>query len=60
MHKYQHKESKKMKEQEMISQTKEQDKFLETNTNETEIYDLSDRIQNNHRKDAIRSQENKA
>ena len=44
----------------MISQTKEQDKFLETNTNETEIYDLSDRIQNNHRKDAIRSQENKA
>lgn len=60
MHKYQHKESKKMKEQEMISQTKEQDKFLETNTNETEIYDLSDRIQNNHHKDALGSQENKA
>lgn len=49
-----------MKEQEMISQTKEQDKFLETNTNETEIYDLSDRIQNNHHKDALGSQENKA
>ena len=43
LHRKQHRESGKIKKQRKMIQTKEQDKSLERNLNETEISDLSDR-----------------
>lgn len=47
----------KMNKQVNMFQTREQDKFQETNLNEIEISDLPDRIQNNSHKDAPQGQE---
>ena len=43
VHRNQHRESRKMKKQRNMFQTKEQDKSPETNLNETEVSDLPDR-----------------
>lgn len=43
MHKHQHRELRKIKKWRNIYQTKEQDKFPETNLSETEISDLANR-----------------